>query len=58
MLLIPLLLGIATFKAGLVVAYYMHLRVDPRLFMYILIVPLVMVLLATLYLLSVPPGNY
>jgi len=57
-LLIPLLLGIATVKAGLVVAYYMHLRVDPRIFMYILIIPLVLVTLATLYLLSVPPTGY
>lgn len=58
LLLIPLLLGIATVKAGLVVAYYMHLRVDSRLFLYILIVPLVLALLATLYLIAVPPTGY
>ncbi len=56
--LIPLLLGIATVKAGLVVAYYMHLRVDSRLFLYILIIPLVLALLATLYLIAVPPTGY
>lgn len=57
-LLIPLLLAIATIKAGLVVAYYMHLRVDSRLFLYILLVPLVLALLATLYLIAVPPVAY
>ncbi|MBZ0303102.1 MAG: cytochrome C oxidase subunit IV family protein [Anaerolineae bacterium] len=57
-LLIPLLLAIATIKAGLVVAYYMHLRVDSRLFLYILLVPLVLATLATLYLLAVPPVAY
>ncbi|HLV36816.1 MAG TPA: cytochrome C oxidase subunit IV family protein, partial [Spirillospora sp.] len=57
-LLIPLLLAIAVVKAGLVVAYYMHLRVDPRLFLYVLIVPLAMALLATLYLIAVPPTGY
>jgi caa(3)-type oxidase subunit IV len=57
-LLIPLLLAIAVVKAGLVVAYYMHLRVDPRLFLYVLIVPLVLALLATLYLMAVPSTGY
>jgi caa(3)-type oxidase subunit IV len=57
-LLIPILLGIAVVKAALVVAYYMHLRVDPRIFSYVLLVPLVLVLLAILYLMAVPSTGY
>jgi cytochrome c oxidase subunit 4 len=57
-LLIPILLAIAVIKAGLVVAYYMHLRVDPRIFAYILLVPLGLAVLATLYLVAVPPTGY
>jgi caa(3)-type oxidase subunit IV len=57
-LLIPLLLAIAVIKAGLVVAYYMHLRTDARIFTYILLLPLGVALLAALYLLAVPPTGY
>ena len=57
-LLIPILLAIAVIKAALVVAYYMHLRVDPRIFTYILLVPLALALLATLYLIAVPSTGY
>jgi cytochrome c oxidase subunit 4 len=57
-LLIPILLAISVVKAGLVVAYYMHLRVDPRIFAYILLVPLALALLATLYLVAVPSTGY
>ncbi len=57
-ILIPILLGIAVVKAGLVVAYYMHLRTDTRLFTYILLMPLGLALTAMLYLLAVPPTGY
>ena len=57
-ILIPVLLGIAVVKAGLVVAYYMHLRTDTRLFTYILLAPLGIALIAMLYLLAVPPTGY
>lgn len=57
-LLIPILLAIAVIKAALVVAYYMHLRVDPRIFTYILLVPLILTLLAILYLIAVPSTGY
>ncbi len=57
-LLIPLLLAIAVIKAALVVAYYMHLRVDPRIFVYILLVPMALALVATLYLIAVPSTGY
>jgi cytochrome c oxidase subunit IV len=36
------LLGIMTIKAGLVVAYYMHLKYDTPLFTWILILPVLM----------------
>ena len=55
-LIIPLLLGIAFFKAGLVVWFYMHLNTDSRIFAVTLIAPLIKVLIATLFLMIVPTG--
>lgn len=55
-LTIPLLLLIALFKAGLVVWFYMHLKTDSRIFAITLIVPVVMVVLATFFLMIVPTG--
>lgn len=55
---IPLLLAIASAKAFLVVYFYMHLDRDNRAFAVALAVPFGMALLATLYLLAVPAGNY
>jgi len=37
-----LLLGLTTVKAGLVVAYYMHLKYDPPILTWIFIVPMLM----------------
>jgi caa(3)-type oxidase subunit IV len=56
--LILLLMTIATIKAILVVAYYMHLRTDSRLFTYILLTPLALAAIAALYLIGVPPTGY
>ena len=56
--LILLLMTIATIKAILVVAYYMHLRTDSRLFTYIVLTPLGLALIAALYLIAVPPTGY
>ena len=47
---------LAVVKAGLVVYFYMHLNKDSRLFAVALLVPTVMVALATLFLLIVPSG--
>ena len=55
-LAIPLMLIISLGKAALVVWFYMHLNSDSRLFAITLLVPVVMVTLATLFLMIVPVG--
>ncbi len=55
-LTIPLLLLIAVFKAGLVVWFYMHLKTDSRIFALTLAVPVILVVIATLFLMVVPTG--
>jgi cytochrome c oxidase subunit 4 len=42
---IPLLLGLSFAKASLVAAFYMHLRKDSRLYTYVFLVPVPLVLL-------------
>jgi caa(3)-type oxidase subunit IV len=57
--LTPLLLVIISLiKAVLVVAYYMHLREDSRLFALALLLPVFIGLVSTLFLLSVPTTGY
>ena len=55
-LTIPILLGIAFLKAGLVVWFYMHLNTDSRIFAYTLVVAVLIVVIATLFLMIVPTG--
>ncbi len=55
---VPLLVGIAIFKAVLVVLFYMHLRDDSRVFAVALVLPLVIAMLSLLYLLGVPSTGY
>ncbi len=54
----PLLLGLSACKAILVVMFYMHLRDDSRLFAFALILPLILVVVALIFLLSVPITGY
>lgn len=53
-----LLLVLSGIKAVLVVYYYMHLREDSRIFAIVLIIPLLIAIVALLFLMSVPVGNY
>lgn len=55
---IPLMIGIGTAKAVLVVMYYMHLKEDSRIFAAILLLAVIMFLIATLYLIAVPVTGY
>ncbi len=58
LLTIPLMLGLAVVKAVLVVMYYMHLRSDSRVFTVVLLLPVAVTLLSTLYLITVPVTGY
>lgn len=52
-----LLLAIALGKSALVVMYYMHLKDDSKVFLAVLLVPLLVTLLSVLFLLGVPIGG-
>jgi len=54
---IPLILFSIT-KAVTVILFYMHLREDSRIFAFAIILPMFIALVASIFLLSVPPGNY
>ena len=54
---ISLLVVLSLLKAYLVIAYYMHLNNDNPLFRVVLILPLIIVLLSTLYLVGVPAAG-
>lgn len=55
---IPVLVGIAFVKAGLVMWYYMHLREDSRLFMWSIIIPAAVAMLSLVFLMAVPHTGY
>lgn len=57
-LTIPLMLAFGFIKAVLVVMYYMHLRTDSRLFTFVLVIPVGVALVATLFLMAVPVTGY
>lgn len=52
------LLAFSLIKAVLVVLFYMHLREDSRIFAYALILPLIIAMVASLFLLTVPIHGY
>jgi caa(3)-type oxidase subunit IV len=53
-----LLIGFSGVKVALVVAFYMHLREDSRLFLFALLLPTLIALVASLFLLAVPHTGY
>jgi caa(3)-type oxidase subunit IV len=53
-----LLIGFSGVKIALVVAFYMHLREDSRMFLFALILPTIIALVASLFLLTVPVTGY
>ncbi len=57
-LTIPLMLSLAFVKGLLVVAYYMHLREDSRLFTIALVIPALVMAASVLFLLTVPITGY
>jgi caa(3)-type oxidase subunit IV len=54
----PIMIVLSVIKAGLVVWFYMHLNKDSRIFLIALLVPTILVVICTLFLLIVPPGGY
>jgi len=57
-ILILVMLILATFKAGLVVWFYMHLNKDNRIFLACLLIPVILVVLSVLFLSIIPVGGY
>lgn len=57
-ILIFIMLVLAATKAGLVVWFYMHLNKDSRIFLACLMIPVILVVLAVLFLSIVPAGGY
>jgi cytochrome c oxidase subunit 4 len=53
-----ILIILSTFKAVLVVWYYMHLRSDNKLYALALIIPFFLGLVATFFLIAVPMTGY
>ncbi len=57
-ILIAVMILLATFKAGLVVWFYMHLNKDSRIFLACLLIPVALVIVAILFLSLVPTFGY
>jgi caa(3)-type oxidase subunit IV len=55
---VPVLVGIAIVKAGLVMWFYMHLKDDSRLFAWAILVPAGIAMLSLFFLMSVPHTGY
>ena len=56
--ILPILLVASLFKALLVVTFYMHLNTDNVFYRFVLGIPVAVVVVCTLFLLSVPPVAY
>jgi caa(3)-type oxidase subunit IV len=57
-ILIAIMLILATTKAGLVVWFYMHLNKDSRIFFACILVPMILVIVAVIFLSIIPVGGY
>ncbi len=55
---IPVLGGLSAVKAILVMAYYMHLKEDNKIFAAAIVLPIIVGLIATLFLIAVPATGY
>jgi caa(3)-type oxidase subunit IV len=55
---IPVLAGLSAVKAVLVMAYYMHLKDDSKIFAVAIILPILVGFVATLFLIAVPQTGY
>ncbi len=57
-LLTVVLVGLSITKAALVMWFYMHLKDDNRIFAFAIALPIMVALVATLFLAAVPPTGY
>jgi cytochrome c oxidase subunit 4 len=55
---VPVLVGIAFIKAGLVMWFYMHLKEDSRLFAWAILIPAAVAMLSLFFLMAVPHTGY
>jgi caa(3)-type oxidase subunit IV len=53
-----LLLGLAVIKSTLVVWFYMHLKDDKRIYVIVVLLPLLIAALSVIFVLAVPPTGY
>lgn len=53
-----LLLGLAVVKSTLVIWFYMHLKDDKRIYLIVVLLPLMIAALSVMFVLAIPPTGY